>query len=182
MVGASTPPKPPSERIRRNKRNDVGSLTLISGDSPSLPDLGEVWTKATDPHPATQFAWDNVRAATHIERLVDTSSDLAELVRWVSLYDDRARAHDAFIAKPVIETRMGDTKVNPMWSVVKHCDIELGKLADRFGLNLIGRMRLGIELAEATKGLSQADQIMADMRQTKAEDVEHVIDVEALHR
>lgn len=173
-------PKPPSERIRRNKRNDVGALSLISGDDPSLPELSEVWSKETDPHPATQFAWDNLRRATHIERLIDTSSDLAEIVRWVSLYDDRARAHDAYIARPVIETRMGDTKVNPMWGVVKHCDVELGKLADRFGLNLTGRMRLGIELAEATKGLSQAEQIIADMATTTADDVDDVIDIDTL--
>lgn len=173
-------PKPPSERLRRNKRNDVGTLTLITGDDPALPELTDVWTKATDPHPATQFAWDNVRQATHVARLVDTRSDLAEIVRWISLYDDRARAHDAFIAQPVIETRMGDTKVNPMWNVVKHCDAELGKLADRFGLNLTGRMRLGIELAEATKQLSQAEQIVADAFSRKADDVSDVIDMDTL--
>ena len=173
-------PKPPSERRRRNKRNDVGTLTLISGDEPSLPELVEVWSKSVKPHPATQFAWDNVRRATHVAQLVDTRSDLAEIVRWSSLYDDRARAHDAFTAQPVIETRMGDTKVNPMFGVIKHCDAELGKLADRFGLNLTGRMRLGIELAEATKGLSQAEKIMADMQSTTADDVEDVIDLDTL--
>ena len=160
--------KPPSERLRRNKTNDVGTLEILAGDNAEIPPLEEVWQQSSGPLPVTVWAWDKVIAATHVQRLVETSADLAELVRWAEIYNERALVAEEFRQQRTFETEHGP-KINPLFAVLKHCDDQLGRIADRFGLNLIGRMRLGIELAEASKGLTQAAELIESVKNKSGE-------------
>ncbi len=150
-------PKPPSERLRRNKRNDVG---LISADSliSELPDL-PTRLGGVRPLKATKEAWERLRNSPHIVSLIQTESDLTALLRYATVLDERERALRAFQAERYIELDDGRVIINPAHKIWTGADKELRALEDRFGGSLIARMRLGIEWADASKKVSEVKRL-----------------------
>ena len=106
---------------------------------------------------------------SNLARAVDPKSDMPAILRLFELYDGRDRLDEVWrsqqlIVDGVIEVidKLGNVKtqnaikVNPLRSVIAICDDQIMKLEDRFGLNPLSRLRLGIKFEELSAKMRKA--------------------------
>ena len=139
IVGALR--KPPGQRQRRNKVENVPMRSELEVASTPPPDppagLSEV----------NQKFWRELwRSKLSPAILPDT--DMPALTRLFALYDERDKLDRVYAAAVLLKDEAGQPRVNPLRGVIATCDEQIMKLEDRFGLNPISRLRLGIKFEQ----------------------------------
>ena len=152
IVGALR--KPPGQRQRRNKVENVPmrSETEVASTPPPDP-------PATLSDVNQKFWRELWRSKLSPAILPDT--DMPALTRLFALYDERDRLDEVWkdqqlildgkievVGKDGVVKMQNAIKVNPLRGVIATCDEQIMKLEDRFGLNPISRLRLGIKFEQ----------------------------------
>lgn len=98
--------------------------------------------------------------SSDVAQAIEPDSDMPAVRRLFQLYDDHERARRAYVSQPIVEGSQGQPVLNPMGRVRESLQKEIRMLEDRLGMNPQARLKLGIQLTEATKSLNQ---IMSDL-------------------
>ncbi|MGE0796547.1 MAG: P27 family phage terminase small subunit [Acidimicrobiia bacterium] len=109
----------------------------------------------------TAEAWERLWTAP-VAAVLDLRSDLDTVIRWASLLDEREKAMRGYRRHRLVEGSTGQPRLNPLWQVVKACDVELRALEDRMGLSPKARLQLGITYAEAATSLEELNGLVED--------------------
>lgn len=164
-------PKPADRRQRRNKPTELRAvppraIVEVPKAPPGLLKATRDWW--------SEFWNSDLAAATGAE------TDLPALRRLASLYDERERAYRAIQRGDRLVTgSKGQEVLNPLYRVIASLDAEIRNLEDRFGLTPLARLRLGITLTDAQKGLEDLNaRLAADAAPEDFEDPRGVIDGE----
>jgi hypothetical protein len=160
------PPKPASERKRRNHRNEAGQLAVVDGawtlpagvkgaDGSVIPA-----TLPGKPLRHTQVAYEAFQSSA-MARLV-TAADVPALHRLFALYDEIERSSRVFARERLVEGATGGTKLNPLGPWIRQCGADARALEDRFGLTPVARLRLGVVFGAAKAGLDALNDALND--------------------
>lgn len=150
------PPKTAARRQRRNKANVVSLRVLEGGRQELALPNPPAWLSTKNADFWRQY-W-----SSDLALAADPKTDIQAIHRLFGLYDERDRLEKAYKAKPLIKGSMGQMRLNPLRGLISGCDAEILKLEDRFGLNPISRLRLGITFGEAAKTMADLNNMLND--------------------
>lgn len=143
-------PKPPERRQRSNRKGPVDPRSR-AGAVLSLPTVTPEPVKGW--LAVTKHEWDVLWKLPQAG-VVQTSDEPA-LRRLFALKDDRERAMRAYRKSPVVKGSTGQPIINPLAKMAAQWDGEILQLEDRFGLNPLARIKVGLGLGEVSKTLEE---------------------------
>mgnify|MGYP006277068439 CR=1 FL=1 len=160
----------PRELRQNSERRDAGVIPLHPGREAPEPPAGLTAQSVRD--------WDDFWASP-VSQLVTPGSDMPALRRLFQLRDERERMWSVVTSGDrVVEGSTGQIRPHPLYDKVGAIDAEVRQLEDRLGLNPQARLKLGVQLGEASRSLADinaalasdpaADE-MADLLQSLAE-------------
>lgn len=101
---------------------------------------------------STRKGWDEYWKSP-VAAMVSAGSDMAGLVRLFSLVDEFERCYREFAGQRIVTGSKGQSVINPLGPFMMTLAREARALEDRFGGNIISRLRLSIDLNSAATSL-----------------------------
>lgn len=153
---ASGPPRKAESERKGHRKYATTSLAPVRqavAKVPELPDAKEMLAR-------TRAAWVEFwRSPLQSTLLPD--ADMPALVRMFHLADELERCRREFRKKRLVEGSSGQPVLNPLGAFMLSLAKEVRALEDRFGANLLSRLRVSIDLNEAHKSLDAMNTRMA---------------------
>ena len=157
MAGiTSGPPRKPAGARKGHRNYDtvyIDRAEKVVAEVPALADAGHMLQ-------ATRDAWQRFWSSPVAKTLVP-DSDLPALTRMFHLGDELERCRRAFAEKRLVEGSQGQMVINPLGTFMLAVAKEVRALEDRFGASIVSRLRLSIDLNEATRSLDEMNRRMA---------------------
>ena|SRR5688572_2134997 len=144
------PPKPAHKRQRRNKPKSTNVIQMrpfIGGVTDAV--IPPVPEGLSEPH---QELWKQYWGSEIGQTWATT--DVKSVSRLFGFYEERFRIEKTYKQSVLVEGSRKQLALNPLRAAISACDAEILKLEDRFGLNPISRLRLGITFGEAARSLA----------------------------
>lgn len=144
----SGPPRKP-DSIRKGHRSYKSTMlapvAALVVEVPVLPDARDMLQRTRDDW--VQF-WRSPLTATLVPE-----SDMPSLVRMFHLADELERCRREFRVKRIVDGSSGQPVINPLGTYMLALAKEVRALEDRFGANIVARLRVSIELGDAHRSL-----------------------------
>ena len=88
-----------------------------------------------------------------VARTWDRGSDLPALIRYIANLDRWLRYEKLVVQAPLVRGSTGQLRPNPLARRMDALEDQMRSAEDRFGLNAVSRLRLGIEVLDARRSL-----------------------------
>jgi P27 family predicted phage terminase small subunit len=134
---------------------DVTNLSVVSpgnAEPPALPGANDMLSETVE-------AWDEFWTSP-LAGVVIESSDFPSMVRLFELRDEYKRTLSAYRQERVVKGSQGQPVISPLFAAMNGLLKEVRALEDRFGLSPQARLRLSIELGEATDSLDKMNRAL----------------------
>lgn len=144
------------ELVARLLLSDNG---LSSADMPPLPAVefqdGKGW------HLQAVVRWREIWASD-VAQIWDRSGDMGRLVRYIVTFDGWLKLTEGLAGKELVRGSRGQVRPNPLFGIRAGLENELKMAEEKLGLTPLDRMRLGIEVGGAARGLDDARKLLED--------------------
>ena len=132
---------------------------LASADMPALPVL--TWPEGKDWHAQSVVRWREIWASD-VAQIWDRRGDMGRLVRYIVNFDAWLKLTESLAGREVVRGSRGQVRANPLFNVRTGLELELKAAEEKLGLTPMDRMRLGIELGGAARGLDDARKLLEE--------------------
>lgn len=133
--------------------------TLASADMPRLPVVE--WPEGKGWHAQAEVRWREIWASD-VAQIWDRNGDMGRLVRYILNFDQWLKLTEAIAGREVVRGSRGQVRANPLFNVRIGLELELKAAEEKLGLTPMDRMRLGIELGGAARGLDDARKLLEE--------------------
>jgi P27 family predicted phage terminase small subunit len=145
----------------RGNRSQVHPALLRGHRTNRLPeylDRGPAAPPPTAPRgllPATRKHWRELWQSP-VAHTWDRASDIPALCRYITNLDRWSRYEQLVAQAPIVRGSTGQLRANPLALRMDALEDQLRSAEDRFGLNAVSRLRLGIEVLDVQRELDRA--------------------------
>lgn len=142
---------------------------LLAADSSlepaGLPPLPVVqWPEGKDWHAQSRVRWREIWES-EVSQIWDAKGDMGRLVRYIVNFDQWLKLTEAIAGREVVRGSRGQVRANPLFNVRIGLELELKAAEEKLGLTPMDRMRLGIEIGGAARGLDDARKLLEEQGQ-----------------
>lgn len=136
--------------------------SLARADMPRLPVVA--WPEGKGWHAQAEVRWREIWASD-VAQIWDRNGDMGRLVRYIVNFDQWLKLTESIAGREVVKGSRGQLRANPLFNVRSGLELELKAAEEKLGLTPLDRMRLGIELGGAARGLDDARKLLEEQGQ-----------------
>lgn len=156
-AGINGPPKKPEKARKGHRKYEITQLPRHPDGPVDVPE----YPTGTELLAATKRDWDSFWTSP-LRATVVLESDMPAVVRLFALRDEYERVRREFRKNRIVAGSQGQAVLNPLGAFMLQVAKEIRALEDRFGLSAVSRLRLQVELNEASKSLDELNRRMAE--------------------
>lgn len=155
------PPKPKDQRVRRNKRPEIGLLPARDAEA-FIPKAPPGLLKKT------RDVWDAYWRSS-VSNAVDPDADAHRIRRWIMAVDEYERCLDVYRKGRLVRGSMGQPVLNPLAAQLNTLEGQIARAELELGLTPMARLRLGIEIGRAQLTAADLNKLLDEQQVTEPE-------------